>query len=40
MNLEPIQEKEGNYTEFYITYRNSDKIYVTKQLHDFLNDYR
>ncbi|CAK68868.1 unnamed protein product (macronuclear) [Paramecium tetraurelia] len=40
MNLEPIQEKEGNYTEFYITYRTSNKTYVTRMLHDFLNDYR
>ncbi|CAD8076144.1 unnamed protein product [Paramecium sonneborni] len=40
MNLEPLQEKEGGYTEFYITYKTSNKTYVTKMLHDFLNDCR
>ncbi|CAK81773.1 unnamed protein product (macronuclear) [Paramecium tetraurelia] len=40
MHLEPIQESEGNYKEFYITYRTSNKTYVTRMLNDFLNDYQ
>ncbi|CAD8153241.1 unnamed protein product [Paramecium pentaurelia] len=40
MNLEPIKDQDGDYVEFYITYKTSNKTYVTKMLNEFLIEYR